>query len=112
LLTWQHSYRKSPGLIADGRDMGTVVFPDAALKIFLTARSEERAYRRYKQLKDKEIDVSLDEVVEEIKSRDQRDKARNTAPLVAAEYAVILDNSDLDIDDTVATILDRVKSTF
>jgi cytidylate kinase len=112
LLTWQHSYRKSPGLIADGRDMGTVVFPDAAFKIFLTARPEERARRRYKQLKDKGIDAYLDDVVEEIKSRDQRDKTRNTAPLVVAEDAVILDNSDLDIDDTVATILDRVKSTF
>jgi cytidylate kinase len=108
LLAWQRRYRRPPGLVADGRDMGTVVFPDAVLKIFLEARPEERAYRRHKQLKEKGIDTSLEAVLGEVRARDERDRTRATAPLVPAEDACIIDSSDLDIDATLALILDQV----
>jgi cytidylate kinase len=108
LLAWQRRYRRPPGLIADGRDMGTVVFPDAALKIFLEARPEERAQRRYKQLKKKGIDASLEAVIAEVRARDERDRTRATAPLVPAKDACIIDSSDLDIAATVALILEQI----
>jgi cytidylate kinase len=110
LLGWQRAYRTPPGLVADGRDMGTVVFPDAVLKIFLTATPEERAKRRYKQLKDKEKNVSLEAIVNEVRERDQRDGSRATAPLVPADDAVLLDNSGLDVNATLARVLELLPS--
>jgi cytidylate kinase len=88
-------------LIADGRDMGTVVFPNAVVKIFLTASAEERAQRRYNQLKDKGLDVSMRSLLDEIAERDARDRNRSASPLVPAEDAVELDTSDLSIDEVV-----------
>jgi CMP/dCMP kinase len=105
LLGLQRGFRKSPGLVADGRDMGTVVFPDASLKVFLTASSEERARRRYKQLKDKGIDVSLAALSQHIADRDQRDIERSVAPLRAAEDARLLDSSNLTIEEVTRTVL-------
>ena len=101
LLARQRAFRKAPGLVADGRDMGTVVFPDAVLKIFLTASAEERARRRYNQLKDKGLDVSMRGLLDEIAERDARDRERTTSPLVPAEDAVQLDTSELGIDEVV-----------
>ena len=97
----QRNFQQSPGLVADGRDMGTVVFPDAAVKIFLTASAEERAQRRYNQLKDKGLGVTMRSLLDEIAERDQRDQQRETSPLVAAEDAVVLDTSELTIDEVV-----------
>lgn len=97
LLQRQRDFRQPPGLVADGRDMGTVVFPDAEVKIFLTASPEERANRRYKQLREKGIDVSLSSLSEEIAERDERDAKRQAAPLRAAEDACILDTTRLSI---------------
>jgi len=97
----QRAFQESPGLVADGRDMGTVVFPDAVVKIFLTASAEERAQRRYNQLKDKGLGVTMRSLLNEIAERDERDQQRETSPLVAAEDAVVLDTSELTIDEVV-----------
>ncbi len=105
LIERQRAFRKAPGLIADGRDMGSVVFPDAALKIFLTASLEERAQRRYKQLKEKGIDVNISGLTDEIAKRDARDTARTVAPLRPAPGAVVLDSSQLSIDEVVRQVL-------
>ncbi|MES9945162.1 MAG: (d)CMP kinase [Candidatus Thiodiazotropha sp.] len=99
LLAWQRNYAKAPGLVADGRDMGTVVFPQAAVKIFLTASAEERAQRRYKQLKGKGLGVNLARLTEEIRERDERDSKRTVAPLIAAESAYQLDSTAMSIDE-------------
>lgn len=104
LMELQHGYRAPPGLVADGRDMGTVVFPDAPLKIFLTASPEERAKRRHKQLKDKGIGVSLSALSRDIAERDARDASRSVAPLLPAADARILDSTDLTVDEVVAQI--------
>ncbi|UCE88714.1 MAG: (d)CMP kinase [Pseudomonadota bacterium] len=104
LLDRQRAWRDAPGLVADGRDMGTVVFPDAELKIFLTASVEERARRRYKQLKEKGIDGSLAGLLNEIAERDRRDSQRAVAPLVPADDAVVIDTSDLGIGEVVARV--------
>lgn len=104
LLARQRAMRAAPGLVADGRDMGTVVFPDAPLKIFLTASAETRAERRYKQLKGKGNDVSLPALLEDIRARDERDATRAVAPLVPAPDAEILDTTLLGI----AEVKDRV----
>jgi cytidylate kinase len=101
LLARQHAFREAPGLVADGRDMGTVVFPDAELKIFLTASAEVRAERRYNQLKDKDLSVTMRNLLDEIAERDRRDRERAVAPLKPAEGAIELDTSDLGIDDVV-----------
>ena len=101
LLERQRAFAQLPGLVADGRDMGTVVFPQAAVKIFLTASAEERAQRRYNQLKDKGLDVSMRSLLDEIAERDARDRNRSASPLVPAEDAVELDTSDLSIDEVV-----------
>lgn len=93
LLARQRAFAKPPGLIADGRDMGTVVFPDARLKIFLTASAEERARRRYNQLKEKDSGVSLAALSLEIAERDRRDSTRSVAPLVPADDAIVLDST-------------------
>jgi cytidylate kinase len=112
LLEWQRRFRRLPGLVADGRDMGTVVFPEAELKIFLTARPEVRAERRHKQLKDKGINVPLAEVVEEVRARDRRDSSREVAPLLPAQDALVIDNSDQAVDVTVAEIIRKIRATF
>ena len=107
----QRSFRRPPGLVADGRDMGTVIFPDAGLKIFLTASAEERANRRYKQLKEKGESVNLPRLFREIEARDARDASREIAPLRPAEDAVILDSTDLDIDEVMDAVLDLVEKS-
>lgn len=104
LLEKQRSFAKPPGLVTDGRDMGTVVFPDAILKIYLTASSEERAIRRYLQLKDRGIDASLAEVVKELALRDARDTNRAHSPLKPAEDAVLVDTTGL----TIVQVFDNV----
>ena len=104
LLDRQRAFRAAPGLIADGRDMGTVVFPDAPLKIFLTASVEERARRRYLQLKEKGEAVNLAGLLDEIRARDERDTQRATAPLKPAEDALLLDSTELSIEQ----VLDRI----
>ncbi|HEX5765150.1 MAG TPA: (d)CMP kinase [Woeseiaceae bacterium] len=109
LLGLQRGFRRPPGLVADGRDMGTEVFPDAILKVFLTASAEERARRRYKQLKDKGIDVSLPALSQHIEDRDRRDSERTVAPLRAAEDARLLDSSNLTIDEVARIVLAWVQ---
>ncbi len=104
LLQKQHSFRQMPGLVADGRDMGSTVFPDAILKVFLTASAEVRAERRYKQLKDKGFDVNLRRLLDEIRERDARDAGREASPLKPAVDACILDTSQLDISGVVERI--------
>ena len=106
LLERQRAFAQPPGLVADGRDMGTVVFPRADLKVFLTATPEERALRRYKQLKDKGSDVSLPALSREIAERDLRDQTRQVAPLRPAADAVQIDSTGLDIDAVVARVLE------
>jgi cytidylate kinase len=112
LLAWQRHYRQSPGLIADGRDMGTTVFPDATLKLYLTARAEVRAERRYNQLKNKNINVNLVELVKEVEARDLRDSSRKASPLMPAGDAVVLDNSDLDEAHTLELVLQAVREAL
>jgi cytidylate kinase len=108
LLARQRAFQKAPGLVADGRDMGSHVFTSAALKIFLTASPEERAKRRHKQLKDKGVDVSLAALSRDIEDRDRRDSERSVAPLRPAEDARILDSSGLSIEAVTNTVLDWV----
>jgi cytidylate kinase len=105
LLARQRAFRRAPGLVADGRDMGSVVFPDAALKVFLTASAVVRAGRRYNQLKQKGIHATLPTLFRELEARDARDAARAVSPLVPAPDAVQLDSSDLTIDEVVGRIL-------
>jgi cytidylate kinase len=112
LLDWQRDCAKPPGLVADGRDMGTVVFPQAEVKIFLTASPEERAKRRYKQLKEKGLGVNLADLINEIRERDERDSQRATAPLRAADDALILDSTQLSIDEVYSETMERVKNTY
>ena len=109
LLALQRSFQKPPGLVADGRDMGTHVFPGAALKVYLTASAEERARRRYKQLKDKGIDVSLAALSRDIEDRDRRDSERSVAPLRPAEDARILDSSGQSVVAVTDTVLDWAR---
>jgi cytidylate kinase len=108
LVTRQRRFRQSPGLVADGRDMGTVIFPDAKLKIFLTASAGIRAERRYKQLKDKGESVNLTRLFREIKARDLRDQSRSVAPLRPAEDAVIIDSTEMSIDEVFDKIVSLV----
>ena len=105
----QLAFRKAPGLVADGRDMGTVVFPDAVLKIFLTASVEERAQRRYKQLIGKGIDAILPDLLRDLKERDERDSQRSVSPLKPAEDAVVIDSTDLTLDEVIARVMDLVQ---
>lgn len=110
LLQRQRDFRRPPGLVADGRDMGTVVFPDAPVKIFLTATAEERARRRYKQLKDQGANVSLASLSEEIAERDRRDASRATAPLKPAPDAETLDTTGIAVTEVVEQVLQRVEA--
>lgn len=112
LLLWQRAYAKSPGLVADGRDMGSVVFPAAGVKIFLDASAEERAGRRYNQLKEKGLDVNLRGLVAEIRERDERDRNRSVAPLKAPEGALVVESTNLSILEVLDRVLERVRSTF
>lgn len=109
LLNKQRSFRQPPGLVADGRDMGTNVFPDAQTKIFLTANLEERARRRYKQLKDQGISASLDALLAELAKRDQRDAERPIAPLRPAENAIVIDSSGMGIEEVLDRALKLVR---
>ena len=105
----QLAFRKEPGLVADGRDMGTVVFPDALVKIYLTARLEERVQRRYKQLIDKGIDATLPLLLRDLKERDAKDSERPISPLKPAKDAVVLDTTDLQVDQVVQLIMSIVR---
>lgn len=109
LLSRQHAFRHSPGLVADGRDMGSVVFPDAICKIFLTASARVRAERRYKQLIEKGFAANIDSLHQDLLERDARDASRAVAPLKPCEDALVLDTSALSIDDAVRFVLDQVE---
>ena len=108
LLQRQRAFQEAPGLVADGRDMGTVVFPDSPLKIFLTASAEERARRRYLQLKAKGDDVSLSSLLDEIRVRDERDTQRAVAPLKPAADAIQLDSTELSIEQVLERIMSEI----
>lgn len=110
LLARQQAFRETPGLVADGRDMGTVVFPMADLKIFLTASADARADRRYRQLLEKGFDASLAALVEDIRARDERDTQRSISPLKPAETALVLDSTDLGIDAVVERVFDAASA--
>ena len=101
----QRAFRQAPGLVADGRDMGTVIFPDAPYKVFLTASADERADRRYKQLKDKGVSVNRDTLLREILARDARDAQRAVAPLKPAEDAVFLDTTGVPVEEVIERVL-------
>jgi 3-phosphoshikimate 1-carboxyvinyltransferase len=105
LVDLQCSFRKLPGLVADGRDMGTVIFPGAALKVFLTASADTRAERRYKQLLAQGVPANITALRADLRSRDDRDQNRSVAPLKPAAQAHLLDNSDLSIEDSVGRVL-------
>jgi 3-phosphoshikimate 1-carboxyvinyltransferase len=105
LVSLQHSFRRLPGLLADGRDMGTVIFPDAAMKVYLTASALRRADRRYKQLISKGISATLDTLRADLETRDARDSSRSVAPLKPAQDALPLDNSDLTIEQSLEQVL-------
>jgi cytidylate kinase len=105
LVELQKGFRRAPGLVADGRDMGTIIFPDAAYKVFLTASAEERARRRYKQLKEKGVSVNLDSLLHEIAARDERDAGRAVAPLRPADDAVVLDSTGTPITEVIERVL-------
>lgn len=109
LLQKQRDFKRLPGLVADGRDMGTVVFPDAEYKVFLTASAEKRAERRYKQLKEKGIDANLGHLAKEIAERDRRDMAREAAPLAKADNALFVDSSELSVGSVVLKILNLIR---
>jgi cytidylate kinase len=109
LLDRQRDFRTEKGLVADGRDMGTVVFPDAELKIFLFASPEERALRRYKQLKERGISVNLGDLINELRERDKRDQERLTAPLKPAQDAIRIDTDQLSIEQVVERILSEIN---
>jgi len=107
LLGLQRGFRRPPGLVADGRDMGTVVFPDAALKVFLTASAESRADRRHKQLIEKGISANLTSLLQDLRERDARDASRAIAPLAPAKDAFVLDSTGLTVEQTVVAVLER-----
>jgi cytidylate kinase len=109
LLARQRAFRRPPGLVADGRDMGSVVFPDAVLKIYLTASLEERAARRYKQLMEKGMDATMAALLQDIRERDQRDMRRPTAPLQRSANAVLIDTTSMSAADAVAQVLALYK---
>lgn len=109
LLGRQRAFAELPGLIADGRDMGTVVFPEAGLKVYLDASADERAVRRYNQLINKGLDASLQAILEDIQARDDRDMNRAVAPLKPAADAVILDTTKMSIEEVLAAVLDEAR---
>jgi len=112
LFQRQRDFRQNPGLVADGRDMGTAIFPDAKAKIFLTASAEERAQRRYKQLKSKGIDGNLAALLRDINERDERDSSRSASPLKPADDAIQIDTSDLSIKQVVEQVIAICEKQF
>lgn len=110
LLDEQRSFRTSPGLVADGRDMGTVVFPDAQLKVFLSASAPVRASRRARQLKEKGLDVNMESLIQEIATRDERDSSREHSPLIPAADAVLIDSSDMPVSAVVQRIMNALHA--
>jgi cytidylate kinase len=112
LLDWQRNFARAPGLVADGRDMGTTVFPHAGVKIFLTASAAERAQRRYKQLKEKGLPANLPALTSDIEERDARDRSRSASPLVPAPDAIEIDSTALGIDDVVKTVLREAHRVY
>jgi cytidylate kinase len=112
LLDWQRDQARSPGLVADGRDMGTVVFPAAPVKVFLTASPEERARRRHKQLLEKGFTANLASLVAEIRERDERDRNRAVAPLKAPAAALEIESTALSIEEVLDRVLERVRNAF
>jgi len=109
LLELQRSFQSEPGLVADGRDMGTVVFPDALVKVFLDASVKERARRRYQQLKDKGEDVTFDRLFRDLEARDRRDRERSASPTIPAEDAVVVDSTRLTLDEVVDRVGQLVR---
>lgn len=109
LVDLQRGFRRAPGLVADGRDMGTAIFPDATLKVFLTASAESRARRRYKQLIEKGFSANLTDLLLDLRERDARDMQRASAPLKPAQGALLLDSTDLTIEQTVEAVLDAYR---
>jgi len=112
LIERQRAFAQAPGLVADGRDMGSVVFCDAKLKIFLTASVAERARRRYKQLKDKGMDVSLPALSRDMEERDRRDSEREVAPLRATDDARVLDTTELDVQEVTSRVIEWAAEVF
>ena len=112
LLDRQRAFASDPGLVADGRDMGTTVFPDAQLKIFMTASCEERAQRRYNQLKEKGIHANLAALVTDLKARDEQDANRAVSPLKPADDAILLDTTEMSIEQVTSKVLELAKQTF
>lgn len=112
LFQRQRDFQQNPGLVADGRDMGTTIFPNAKAKVFLTASAEERAQRRYKQLKSKGIDGNLAALLKDINERDERDSQRSASPLKPADDAVQIDTSDLSIEQVVEQVLAICKKAY
>lgn len=110
LLQRQHDFRQFPGLVADGRDMGTVIFPAAGLKIYLTASVDERARRRFRQLQEKGLNANLADLKAAIQARDDQDMNRPVAPLVPAEDAILIDSTDMTIDEVVAALMHHARN--
>ena len=105
----QHAFCKAPGLVADGRDMGTIIFPNAPLKVFLTASTEVRASRRYQQLINKKQAANYDDILQDLLERDERDQNRASAPLVMADDAILLETDNLTISQAVASVLQKYQ---
>ena len=112
IVTIQRLFKKEPGLVAEGRDMGSVIFPESELKIFLTASIETRATRRYKQLKDREFNVSLPALIKDLDARDKRDKSRENSPLVIPEGAFVIETDDLSIIEVKKIVKKKVKKIY
>jgi len=112
IVNIQRHFKKEPGLVAEGRDMGSVIFPESELKIFLTASIETRATRRYKQLKDREFNVSLPALIKDLDARDKRDKRRENSPLVIPEGAFVIETDDLTIIDVKKIVKEKVNKTY
>jgi len=112
IVNTQRLFKKEPGLVAEGRDMGSVIFPESELKIFLTASIETRASRRYKQLKDREFNVSLPALIKDLDARDKRDKSRENSPLVIPEGAFVIETDDLTIIDVKKIVKEKVNKTY
>ena len=112
ILNIQRAFKKEPGLIAEGRDMGSVIFPEAGVKIFLTASIETRAQRRFKQLKDRTFNVSLPALIMDLDARDKRDKSRKSSPLIIPEGAFVIETDDLSIIQVKNIVKDKVNKTY
>ena len=112
IVNIQRAFKKEPGLVAEGRDMGSVIFPESELKIFLTASIETRAGRRYKQLKDREFNVSLPALIKDLDARDGRDKSRENSPLVIPDGALVIETDDLTIIDVKNIVKEKVNRTY